>query len=528
MDCVIGSGPAGVACAKGLLGRGRKILLLDAGLSLEPERAQVVRQFAQGAPENWSAADLAGYRAGMTADVRGVPQKLVYGSDFAYRGAEEHLGVSYSGVGLRPSLAQGGLSNVWGAAMLPYLESDVADWPFKIASLAEDYAAVIGLTGLAACRDSLEQLFPLYTDQFTELRPSGQASRLLQAMEKHRDGLQQAGIYFGRSRLAVRGNAPAQNNGCRYCRLCMYGCPYGYIYNAADTLRTFQALPDFKYQASVIVTQVRETPGGVEILGYDRESRQPLSWECERVFLAAGAIATTRILLRSLEAYDQAVSLKDSQYFLLPLLLRRKARGAAQESLHALSQVFLEVFDPAAQGKAAHIQVYSDSDLSGQAIEQAFGPFRRPLSFLVRDLRERLLVAQGFLHSDHSARIAVRLKRDASTGNERLELAAERNPAAAVLVKRLVRRLFRQGRRLGAFPLPPMLKLAEPGRSFHCGGSFPMHTHPQGFQTDLLGRLPGWKRVHAVDATVLPSVPATTITFTVMANAHRIGRQSAP
>jgi hypothetical protein len=35
------------------------------------------------------------------------------------------------------------------------------------------------------------------------------------------------------------------------------------------------------------------------------------------------------------------------------------------------------------------------------------------------------------------------------------------------------------------------------------------------------------QRVHAVDATVLPSIPATTITFSAMANAFRIGHAVA-
>ncbi len=46
MHCVIGSGPAGVACAKALLARGATVLMLDAGIGLEPGRAQIVRQFA--------------------------------------------------------------------------------------------------------------------------------------------------------------------------------------------------------------------------------------------------------------------------------------------------------------------------------------------------------------------------------------------------------------------------------------------------------------------------------------------------
>jgi choline dehydrogenase-like flavoprotein len=41
----------------------------------------------------------------------------------------------------------------------------------------------------------------------------------------------------------------------------------------------------------------------------------------------------------------------------------------------------------------------------------------------------------------------------------------------------------------------------------------------------VLGRPVGFERVSAVDAAVLPSIPATTITLTVMANAHRIASE---
>ena len=34
------------------------------------------------------------------------------------------------------------------------------------------------------------------------------------------------------------------------------------------------------------------------------------------------------------------------------------------------------------------------------------------------------------------------------------------------------------------------------------------------------------KRIHCIDASVLPSIPATTITLTIMANAYRIGSES--
>jgi hypothetical protein len=501
--------------------------MLDAGLTLEPDGAARVERLKDSRPEEWTPADLAAYQAGMNPDVGGVPLKLVYGSDFAYREADEHLGVHYENVGLRPSLAKGGLSNVWGAAMMPFLDDDLDEWPFKGSALAPHYAAVLELTGLAACHDNLETLFPLYTNNFTELRPSRQSQQLLERMERNREALARIGIRFGRSRLAVRGTLPSVQGGCNYCRLCMYGCPYGYIYTSADSVAQMLANPNFSYQPGVVIDQVRESAQGAEVLGHDRATQRPLAWRGSRAFLAAGAIATTGILLRSLGAYEQTAWLRDSQYFLVPLVLLRKVRGATREWLHALSQVFLEISEPRGRDTTAHVQIYSNNDLISQAVAGTFGPLRRPLSFLVRDFQERLLVAQGFIHSRHSSRIAVCLRQNQPAGPERLELRAELNPVARGRVRKLVFRLCKQARRLGAMPLPLMLKIAEPGRSFHSGGSFPMSTEPRGFQTDLLGRLPGWTRVHAVDATVFPSIPATTITFSAMANAHRIGCEAA-
>jgi choline dehydrogenase-like flavoprotein len=67
-----------------------------------------------------------------------------------------------------------------------------------------------------------------------------------------------------------------------------------------------------------------------------------------------------------------------------------------------------------------------------------------------------------------------------------------------------------------------MLRPGKPGRSFHSGGTFPMRRSPSSLETDVYGCPDGFSRVHAVDSTVFPSVPATTITLSVMANAHRI------
>jgi choline dehydrogenase-like flavoprotein len=85
-------------------------------------------------------------------------------------------------------------------------------------------------------------------------------------------------------------------------------------------------------------------------------------------------------------------------------------------------------------------------------------------------------------------------------------------------------KLARNSARIGAVPLP-VVQVELPGRSFHFGGSFPMRKRPKRGESDTLGRPVGLQRVHVIDASVFPSIAATTITFTIMANAYRIGAE---
>lgn len=137
-------------------------------------------------------------------------------------------------------------------------------------------------------------------------------------------------------------------------------------------------------------------------------------------------------------------------------------------------------------------------------------------------LLERLLLIQGFVSSDCSPSIRVTLTKEAHSGQTTLHLSPIANDRTMPTLKKIVRKLTKSYRHLKAIPLGPMLRPGKPGRSFHNGGTFPMHASPGQFQSDQYGRPFGFSRVHAVDSTVLPSIPATTITASVMANAHRI------
>ena len=92
----------------------------------------------------------------------------------------------------------------------------------------------------------------------------------------------------------------------------------------------------------------------------------------------------------------------------------------------------------------------------------------------------------------------------------------------------MTRKLLRNRSLLRAVPLSPMLRPGDAGRGFHAGGTLPMSARPGPFQTDVWGRPHGLRRVHVVDSSVFPSINASTITLTVMANAHRIAAEEVP
>ena len=69
------------------------------------------------------------------------------------------------------------------------------------------------------------------------------------------------------------------------------------------------------------------------------------------------------------------------------------------------------------------------------------------------------------------------------------------------------------------------LRTVRPGHaaSTHFAGTLPMTTRDVPLTTDRDGKLRGTKHVYVVDGSVFPTLPSKGLTFTMMANANRIG-----
>jgi choline dehydrogenase-like flavoprotein len=513
---VVGSGPAGVAAAQALCGAGHSVTVMDAGDKIEAGRMDVFDTLAQLEPEEWSPELVRPARDAFPVDIRHIPLKPAYGSLFPYALDDPDLPIKCENAETLPSLAYGGLSNSWGASILPFRQSDIEDWPISLAELEPHYKAVLRFVPIAAEHDELSEILPLYTDSPAALRHGPQTQMLLGHLRRHIAALRTAGFNFGASRLAVVASA-GHPQACRYSGMCLYGCPYGSIYNASQTLDKLVRADSLDYRGGIYVDRLTEGHDSVAIDFHQRGrpgERGRLT--ASRVFVACGSVSSTRLILDSMGHARFSRRLQDSQYFIAPMLTARAAPVSVATQGNTLAQVFVELEDARISRHTMHLQLYGYNDLMLSALAQRLPLGRWRLERILRPALGRLVVIQGYLHSRESPGLMMHCE------GERIRIVGENGTAITARVRALVRHLAANGRPLGMLPIPGLVQIGRPGKSNHVGGSLPMRREPGKLETDTLGRPTGYNRVHVVDASVLPSVPATTVTISVMANAHRI------
>lgn len=519
MLIVIGSGPAGIACAWALAERGHEVTILDAGRGPDEEVTRKYAPLSSTSPSEWDPALIEDLRAEFRVSRDDLPPKPVLGSLHPYAPHDPSAPAAGSGVGLTPSLGRGGLSAVWGAAMLPYREADLVGWPLSLDALAPFYASVLEFLPLAARHDRLESEFPLYADDPRDLEPTPQMRSFLADLERGSSRLAMKGIVTGRARIAVRTKDDPQGQACQYTGLCLHGCPLSAIWSAEHALAELRSRGAVRYLPGTYVERVEENASGVKVSFRTVSGMEEIG--AERVFVGAGILPTTRLLLRSLDAVGEPVKLRDSQYYTFPMMRARGFPVGIENQGNTLAQAFIEVNDRADPRRSTHLQVYGYSDLMLREAAAMLRLSPPATERIARSILSRLLFCQGYLHSDRSRSIHAELEGGEPASPLRLSPLGSSDGVKRD-VGAVLDRLRGSARALGAIPLRPLLRIWEPGRGVHVGGSFPMSADPSGLQSDLLGRPAGLRRVHLVDASVFPSVPPTTITYTVMANAQRI------
>ncbi|RWC35803.1 MAG: GMC family oxidoreductase [Mesorhizobium sp.] len=524
---IIGSGPAAAAAVLALSEKpNEKITVFDPGTVLDAETQEIISRLSKLRVDDWDAEDVRRVSL-QPKQVRSdsLPEKRSYGSDFPFVNRGQLDGVHSEGRvnSAVISSAYGGFSNVWGAQIMPFSAATFKGWPFDFSDMEEHYRTILGHIPFAGESDDLEEWFPLIgsPDPLPPLAPRTQM--VLANYDRHRDRVRSTGITIGRARLAF--SAPE----CQPCGLCMTGCPRSLIFSASHSFDGFRRSGRIDYRSGLLAVRVDQEGDTAVVQARELSSGRIQRFTADRVFVGCGAIGTTRLILGSLGS-DQPVHLSESAQFVLPMMSMKPTPDPRTRREFTLNQFNMVIGRDEEGFDVSQIHFYPFN----QAYYDALPGFlqHRAAAFATDRLLSRLTVGLGYLPSWASPKVRVTTQVSAAPDelpqitltSEGFSEAKVRGKDVPPMLPDVLKRIRRAAPYLDLWPVTPQMLWSGGAKSYHFGGSFPHASEPDSGSatTDRLGRLARWDRIHLIDGSVFPNVPATTFTLTVMANSHRI------
>ena len=513
---IIGAGAAGAAAALGL--RDKHVIMLDVGISPPPNPLPDSPLYALRESQRDLHSVLLGEQFESLAPIRGEEISPKLKAPFIRylskrpRGFPVDEEVGFKSV---QSFAIGGLANAWGAGVLRYNDADLKGFPFgssELAPLYDELTDHIGISGSSG--DDLTE----YLGSTYGLLPPTQLSPIMESLlgryEKRRSKLHAQGVRIGRTRAAIltrpfRARKPFRAFGQDF----MWG-PQESIYSPLFTIRELISAGHLNYQANVRVSRFEERNDFVVVHAQNLANGHSVEVKGSRIILAAGALNTARIALTSANDTATKLPLLDNAVTFVPVIDPFKIGTPLQTDSYIGGELLM-----VAPGERPERPIQG-------SIYGLLGPLRTdllrefPLSIrgnlaASRYLVPALMMVQLFYPDDPSPQSTLRLKSDGGLNIVR----------AGRLVRNRERDICRTLRGLGYVALEQLCVRPSPGSSIHYAGTLPMSMNPQSqYSTDQNGRLETTTRVYVADAATFPSLPAKNHTFTLMANALRIGK----
>ena len=398
----------------------------------------------------------------------------------------------------------GGWTKFWGATLLPWHPNIFSEQNLEISDFNDAYTQLSKMIPQLASQDALLQKFPIYGVSIPK-----HANTLAQTFASESADL--GDLLIGNSRLAINGYGKNMSLGCTDCGECLRGCPGDHIWNAARYFK--QSIPGtYSVDSWVESIEILAQDAGVRI-HYSDSSNEMQHADFDRVFLAAGALSTSQILLKS-KLLEETI-IRDSPVTIVPFVSTRFKKLSSNTRI-SLSEMFISLNQSQKSSQHVFMQCYGmSSDLMSRIlIEKPFLKLipKRILGFFL----SRVGIAMIFQDMKHGGEISVSRSAD---GRVHLKELSTRSKLGMVELRSALKKL----KKLHLFPLWSFRHVGRVGEGFHFGASISHLDHDiDKNQNKWLGTLSVSRRLHVVDSSVLPVIPCYPTTYTTMANAYRI------
>jgi choline dehydrogenase-like flavoprotein len=391
----------------------------------------------------------------------------------------------------------GGQTNIWGGTVLPLTESDFEGWPVTRRDLEPHYRAIADLIGIAGKPDRLSEFLQLDYSNSPPLRQLDGFTFLERHLNQHAD-TDHYRFHAGAppSAIDTRSDSP---NRCIECGECMVGCIRDSIYSARSTLRhrIDRGTVDFVGQN---VTAIRSRGGKPEVCCANGDTGL-----FDRVFLCAGCVPTTEIVMRSLDLRTGPI-LQDNCIYQFPIVNLSRHSDGRKDQYFGLTNLLLLLEPKRPDLPLLQMHLYPNVDyLWRTSVPRWFwGIVRRP----VRWFRDRMIWARVYMDAEESNRYSMSLDGDRLVFRE-VGFPDKTNVGRCIGSLRQALR----GSAYYVLPFAPVLAHT----SAHVAG-----TLPYGDGTVHVARdgevMP---QVHVADSACFPKSPVISPTLTIMANARR-------
>lgn len=521
---VVGSGASAVMAAACLLDAGHGVLMLDSGdvdehyAKLVPEQSfESLRREDAGQHRYMLGHEGEGIDLGGT----GALAQATAPRRFVFRRALQRLHTSGDPFAAVESLARGGLAEAWGAGAFPFTAHELQRAGLDAGEMAGHYEAVARQIGISGARDDLAPwLGPLDALQ-PPLALDHNAAALLVAYERRRPQFARLGMRLGRPLLAVLSEGLGDRSANPLHGLDFWSNAGASVFRPSVMLRELMRRPRFEYRGQLLVTRFdEEASGSVRVSALDLQSQTHVSFSARHLMLGAGALGSTRIVLRSTGHYDQPVPLVCNEHAYIPSVRWRGLGAAPSGRSHALAQL-TALLDPT--GDQQHLVQAQFYSFTGMLLSRLLkdSPLGYRDSLRIFQALATSFVILGVQHEDvASPGKYLVLRRGPVPEDDVLEIRWRPDVSEQTAQDAAHQRFCAAIKMLGCWPL----RVIRPGAgsSVHYAGMLPFSDEDRPLTLHRSGLLRGTRSVYVCDGAGLEYLPAKGPTLTLMANARRI------
>lgn len=519
---VVGSGASAVNAAWPLVKAGLRVVMLDAGIQDRRDYAaeipslpfSEIRRTDENQHDYFLGRDFEGIPFG---PVR-VGAQLTPPRQYLTHEADNLLPVVAKQFEALRSFARGGFASGWGASAPPFTDDDMRGWPITRDDLQPSYANVAERIGV--CGENDPELREFLGDDLPLLPPAkmdSNAAHLMSSYRARKHALNHRGFHAGAARLACvtkrhRGRGPLAYHDMEF-----WTDKDEAIYRPVYTLRELVKHSNFEYVPHVVVESFADSDTHATLSAKRLQTGTRESLTATKVILSTGTICTADIVLRSLG--NARLPIVSNPYVYYPCFVWSMLGRKVRDRRHSLTQlaIYHRPHDPAEPLLQAQVYGYR-SLLTYKLLKESPLPHRESIKLL--QLMQNYFVIVGLHHQD----LPTKSKIITLDGN-RISVSYQLSTSEKAMQARNEAELMRNFSSLGC----RAIKRIDPGAgaSIHYGGTLPMTHDNRPFTTAPNGRLRGTRNIHIADGSVFPHLPSKGLTFTLMANADRIGSAMA-